>query len=384
MVQPVWDVVIVGGSVAGLMCGLHCARRGLNTLILERKKEIGTPVQCAEGVVQKVLTDNGFDINPNYRYISSIANRVRMFVPVRGMMKEIRLNMKHTQGIILDREQFEKYLAEEVTVHGGKILLRTRVIGIKLYHNIAEVSTHGMGTFYGKVLVGADGMNSLIGQSAGLTKPLSRHDYAHCVQYTIEHPQVEPETIAVFWNHVLSPNGYIWIFPKGDHRANVGVGILADTPPEKFIATRMTIKDSLDTFINWTFPKAKILRRTGGLVPLAKPLEHIVKDNVLIVGDAALFCQPMHGGGIGNALLSGRLAGETIADHIQNRYSLMEYERRIKAKIYKKLERGYRMKEKVMCGGKLNRYYYLCKFLVLLHRIFPKFIEEHAFARIRY
>jgi len=104
----------------------------------------------------------------------------------------------------------------------------------------------------------------------------------------------------------------LWIFPKGDDIANVGIGIGAKTG--------RSAKKLLDDFIakHQTLSKGSIVETVGGGIPVGGFVKELAKDNMMVVGDAARQVNPMHGGGMHEAMLAGRLAGQAAVDAIQN------------------------------------------------------------------
>lgn len=114
--------------------------------------------------------------------------------------------------------------------------------------------------------------------------------------------------------------GYCWIFPKGKHKANVGIGVL--NPGESRLQG-LNLREELQKFIrkeNLNTPGYRILKKAGGAVPF-KPCPSPVKDNIIVTGDAAGLASPLHGGGIDTACISGRIAVEVIDQGSPEQYS---------------------------------------------------------------
>ena len=105
------------------------------------------------------------------------------------------------------------------------------------------------------------------------------------------------------------PHGVTYGFsPKGHRCANIGIGIAGTKSGEGHRA-----KDYLDRFIAREFPTGKITELIVGGVSVSKPLDCTVADNLIIVGDAARLSDPITGGGIYNAMYTGKLAGDVSA-----------------------------------------------------------------------
>jgi digeranylgeranylglycerophospholipid reductase len=141
-----------------------------------------------------------------------------------------------------------------------------------------------------------------------------------------------------------APGGYVWVFPKGDGIANVGIGVLGSK-----IGRRTGYpKKLLDKFIgeNREFEKAKIVEHISRTVPVSLPLERTYMNGLLVAGDAAHLTDPITGGGIINAMVSGKLAGGVAAKHVHERMELSEYEKLWKKELEASLIRDYIVKER--------------------------------------
>jgi len=194
------------------------------------------------------------------------------------------------------------------------------------------------------VVVGADGVESKIGQWAGINTVLKPDDLETCAQYTLTNVDYKSNYAEFFIGKKIAPGGYVWIFPKGKDIFNVGIGILASLSEPG-----MPLK-LLDKFIT-SHPKLKKgepIRVLAGAVPVARPVE-TVRDNLLLVGDAARHADPITGGGLTTALEGGKIAGETIGKAVEDqkfdKETLSVYEAGWKEAFAKKLLRNYVVKD---------------------------------------
>lgn len=144
-----------------------------------------------------------------------------------------------------------------------------------------------------------------------------------------------------------APGGYVWVFPKGSHSANVGLGISGVFAKDGQAAHRY-----LDEFMQRKYPGAAVLTTVVGGVPVAKTLKQMTADGLILVGDAAHTVNPMTGGGIISGMHSGLLAAETAVDVIKRgkpviRKNLAAYEQAWHKAGGKAHEQLYRIKEVV-------------------------------------
>src|SRR2546428_10406920 len=106
----------------------------------------------------------------------------------------------------------------------------------------------------------------------------------------------------------LAPGGYAWIIPKAGC-ANVGLGTW-----ERF---RGNLRELFDKFI--AARRLEPGKATGGFVPVLGPPPRTVKDNVMLVGDAAGMVMATNGGGDNVPVIAGRFAGLAAAEHLPAR-----------------------------------------------------------------
>ena len=179
---------------------------------------------------------------------------------------------------------------------------------------------------YDVIVVGSDGPRSTVAKSVGLEWPVS----APAMSATAE-GDFSDATDMFFGN--LAPGGYAWIIPKAGC-ANVGLGTW-----ERF---RGNLRDLFNKFV-----AARGLqpgKATGGFVPVLGPPSRTVKENVMLVGDAAGMVMATNGGGNNVAMIAGRYAGLTAADHLVDGTPLDAYETRWRTAVGGPLAEGVRIK----------------------------------------
>jgi digeranylgeranylglycerophospholipid reductase len=176
------------------------------------------------------------------------------------------------------------------------------------------------------------------------------------VQYVMTDIDIDDHSTIFYLGNEVAPEGYLWVFPKGKRSANVGIGISGRKSGEGHRA-----KDYLDRFVKTTFPDGKTIEYIPGGVSVCRPLDCTVADGLMITGDAARVVDPLTGGGIYNAMYTGRLAAEVAAGCIEkgdcSKKALMKYDREWRASnVGKTIERNYHIKEYLIkqSDAKLN------------------------------
>ncbi|MHA1916758.1 MAG: lycopene cyclase family protein, partial [Candidatus Ranarchaeia archaeon] len=186
-----------------------------------------------------------------------------------------------------------------------------------------------------KITVGADGINSIIAKKTGLRKYLPLRDLDSCASYEMIDMEIEDnELMEFYFGTKLAPRGYIWVFPRGPRRTNVGIGVGGGTVPHaKILLDKFLYENKLG---KPRAKNAKIIEFRAGAIPVGGLNKKFATDNVLLVGDAAGMVHPVTGGGIGYAMVAGKFAGETIKDSLDANDTsdsfLMKYENRYREK----------------------------------------------------
>jgi digeranylgeranylglycerophospholipid reductase len=196
-----------------------------------------------------------------------------------------------------------------------------------------------------EVVIAADGVVSRVARWAGVNTVLKPDDIESCAQFQMVGIDVKsPEVMEFYFGSKITPGGYAWIFPKGEEMANVGIGILGDRMRRPAIEYLKNFVDSKPEL-----KKGRVIEINGGGVPVGGPISKTVKDNLLIVGDAARQVNALTGGGIDSAMRAGDIAGsvaaKAVADGEVSEKRLMEYEKRWRKQMEKRLERYVKAKD---------------------------------------
>jgi digeranylgeranylglycerophospholipid reductase len=234
---------------------------------------------------------------------------------------------------LLERKIFEKHLAAQAINKGARYLVKTRAISVlKEQGRVVGVLAEHMGEEFkvkAKIVIAADGVDSKIGKSAGLSTVNKLSDYHSGFQYEMAGVNIDEKLLHIYFGSDIAPKGYVWIFPKGDTIANVGIGILGLLSEDGGRA-----RDFLDKFIELhpeIFAKASPIEVNAGGIPVSSSCECFVGDGIMLAGDSAQQVNPIHGGGISLAMNAGKLAAETAVKALKkgdySKKMLSEYEK---------------------------------------------------------
>ncbi|MGH8003452.1 MAG: geranylgeranyl reductase family protein [Limisphaerales bacterium] len=314
-----FDVIVVGAGPGGSSAAMAAAKRGKKVLLLEKHPIVGYPLCCAEGISKSGLEDI-VPLNPRW-----VASRVERVLLVGPGGTEARIEHP-AAGYVLDRKIFDRDLAELAAREGATVKTGTPVIGLLNgdggpVRGVRVLEEGKPNEYFAPVIIASDGIESRIGYWAGLNTTLYLSGFDSAAQYLIGGLNVDEECLQFYFGRDLCPGGYAWVFPKGNGTANVG---LAFTPA---LNAKVKAIELLNKFVAGRFPRASIIETIVGGVPAYVGKKLLRVKNVLLVGDAARLVDSISGAGIANALLSGKIAGETAAEYLPQKHILSFLER---------------------------------------------------------
>jgi len=283
------------------------AGNGYQVILLEKRPQIGFPVRCGEATGNRQELSRFISIDESW--ISADINGVRLVAP-GGEIIERRLP---EVGVVLDRTGFDRALAGRARELGAEVRVHAEATGLIIEDEIVKgvrVRDHSSNTTYdlrARITVGADGVEGFVARWAGLASHLKAEEIHSAVQYRVEAAELPEDIIEIYAGRRIAPGGYAWIFPKGEGRANVGLGV------HPLMLQNSTARDLLDRFVAHRVPGARILDTFAGGTSGTKPLETMVGDGVLLAGEAAHQNNPFSGGGIMNALEGAEEAADAIS-----------------------------------------------------------------------
>jgi len=373
-----YDVIIIGAGPAGGIAANVLAGKDRKVLILDKKSEVGNPVHCGEGLSRYAVESNGLRVDESWIRLKVKGSRV--FIP----------SGKHFlvpgEGFAIDRQIFDKSIVDAAVDRGAELMLRTAARGMELQGKRWTVKTSA-GNFQGRVVLGADGVGSVVNSWAGLRGNTAaiggyqykfERDYVHeNIPYDFEGENRLTEEWLDFHYANRYPQGYIWVFPRGEV---YNIGICGLKGYRKLLQGFLKER-GLD--------HKKAVGYNAGRIPRSGILPSYVKDQVLIAGDAGGLTNPITKGGVHAALFSGRTAAEVIDKALEaNDMDLLwHYDKKVKESgfaspqlmeygklIYELTDQEANMVGDIMKGGPISECSYPRAFKAALKnpRIFPR------------
>ena len=275
--MPDVDVLVVGAGPAGSVAAWHAKQAApeLDVVLLERDRAVGVPVRCAEGVGDAGLREFA---NPDRADWTS--RRITSVIFQAPDDTEVAL-ADCGLGWILDRTRFDAYLAAQAAATGAAVLVGAEATamtrnGDGRWH--VRVMERGNETVYqARVVIGADGVETMVGRWAGLDTRVPSRDMESCAQYVLQGIDFDPDAIYLQFSDAIAPGGYAWIFPKAVGVANVGLGLVALKTDGR------NARQYLEAWIARRFPNGARTGYTVGGVIVHTTIKQPYADGVMIV-----------------------------------------------------------------------------------------------------
>jgi len=303
------DVAVIGAGPAGSHTAKLLARSGLQVVLLEKRPIVGVPVRCGEA--SSPLDSLASVIPVKDHWVESELNGVILYTD------KTKIVYPHQKiGTLLDREKLDQDLAQEAVVAGADLRTNHRVSAITEAHHgkreLTIITPEGEYKLAAKMIVAADGVESLCGQWVGLKCRQAASQVCTALEFQIAGPDPHPDFFT-FWAHYPGiPKGYVWAFPK--HKSgliNIGCGAITPKLGEP------NMKTVLEEFKQRFYPDHPIIKIHGGSVPVSGNLLQSSTDHFLLVGDSAHHTDPLTGGGIAVSLEAAALAARWIISAFQ-------------------------------------------------------------------
>ncbi len=339
--SPLYDAIIVGAGPAGSTCALYAARAGLNVLLLD-KSQFPRDKICGDAISGKsvnYLEELGLidklQLSPQVAVeaiLFSAPNGTKITVPFLPRDNTAIPPGFACRRLVFDDILFQQAKKEVTTIEKFKV---TNLIKKgEAVAGISGINSAGVEQcLSAKVIVGADGYNSIISRKTGFYEHASQHWVVATRAYYRGVSQMTNAIEIHFVKDVLP--GYFWIFPLDDGMVNVGIGMLHHELKKQSISLRQAHLAAIESpYFRERFKNAVLLGNISGWnLPVGSMKRRVCGDGFLLLGDAAGLIDPFSGEGIGNAMCSGKIAAEVLVHTCRgNDFSaarLRQYERKL-------------------------------------------------------
>ena len=312
-----YDVIVVGSGPSGTMAAKTCSENGLRVLLIE-KKILPRYKVCGGALTKKAidLISPLDELEIKYKSFGA-----RLFPP--GSIDYIECKFENPAFILTFRDSLDHLLVKRAEKSGVEIHENERVTNVNVGNDSVIVKTD-KSKYSGKIIIGADGVNSTVARKTGLMLKDDSKKFAVCIETEIELTDREIKQFIdddeLIYIYFMENRGYGWVFPKGNI-VSIGIGMW------KPLSVNPT--DVFNQFIDFLSEKREvnlhpmIEKKYPYTCPLGGVSRNIFRDRVLLVGDAAGFVDPLLGEGIYYSLISGIIAGDVSSESINcNNYSM--------------------------------------------------------------
>ena len=336
-----FDVIVVGGGPAGSAAACYAADEGLKVLLLEKDNYPRDKV-CGDAVGGKALKHleelkilDTLEKSPHFMFDSVI------FSNTKEEKVKVEIKDSEAKGYVYPRLNFDWIMFNEaksrVENKGGFVIQNFRVnslliddkdneriIGIKGKNEIGEKE------FYAPITIGAGGVNCPVAKT--IITEINDEEFIEKEHWSssfreywknVEDVNYDKGAIEFHYIDGVIP-GYFWIFPVGKNTCNVGLGITLKDLKNKEMKLKELQKYIIEEKFANRFRNAELIKDSGKgwQLPLGSPrktkmkLRRMFGNGCLLIGDAGSLVDPFTGEGIGNALLSAKIA---IKHCVQNK-----------------------------------------------------------------
>ena len=306
-----FDVVIGGGSVAGLLCAREIASKGFSVIVIEEDYEIGTPEHCGGLVSLSGLEELG--VIPFRKTFDHMIESAKVSSP-NG--ESFTINSKKQKVVEISRRELDKQIAFQAQKNGAVIKVKT---------SFQEMTDTGIRTneekIDCKIFVDARGVSSLIHKD--------RTGVLSSAQYEIYADWIHKGKVEVIFDQEKYTGFFAWVIPSGEGKGKVGVA-----------GRGIKVSETLDNILKDKGEHSTI-RKIFAPIWIKGPIKNFVEGKTVVIGDAAGQAKPTTAGGIFTSGMGGIYAGQAISEFLKtnNSEDLKQYQKKWTERFGKEFEK---------------------------------------------
>lgn len=338
-----FDLVVVGAGPAGASAAYSAAKNGASVALLEKEDEVAQTVRTSG--VTWIDDAKSFGIPPD------------CYNPIKNYTfcspnNEITIRDSQPRAVVLDVRKTYRFLVNQAVKEGVTLFVKTnvtnaitdsdgKIIGVKASMEKEEID------FRSKIVIDSSGFQSVVAKSLGVISQWKR--FGAGAEYEAHVENIDSDTWYLMVGQKYSPSGYAWIFPVGDNKVRIGVGV---GKPESDVDPTQRLNEIIEKKLGPIKRLGKItpIEFHYGLIPNDGLVRKTVYDNLMLVGDAAGYANPLVLEGIRYAIKFGSVAGKVASAAIKandtSEKRLSQYEENWRKSISSKINSAYKVQNR--------------------------------------
>jgi geranylgeranyl reductase family protein len=373
-----YDVIIVGAGPAGCACAMALKNSGLRVAIID-KHHFPRDKVCGDAIPGRAIKFL-HEINPQF------AERLAAFtekLPTRSTLcyyNNKKLDFSWTlEAYTVTREHFDNFLFTSLKNDSDIHTLEGIAVNdiVKSAHGYTVIAKDSNKRYECTMLIGADGINGVTAKKLTARQMDRKHHVAGVRAYYSGVSDMEDTCTEVYFDKKYLP-GYFWVFPIKGGLVNAGMGILSDI----VVRNKINVKNAFYDFIERSpvlkdkFKNAQLEGTLQGCgLPMGSRWVNMSGDHFLLVGDAASLIDPVSGDGIGNAVLSGKLAAEQVKQCFANNNFSAAFVNNYDQVLYKRAGADMRRKTRLLKTMARMPFLFNAAFIIGQNKVIKRFMK---------
>jgi len=354
------DIIVVGGGPAGISAAITAAREGAKVLIIERGKFCGSKNMFGGAIYTQPMKEIFPDFEENAPLERKTAeHKYAILTEKEGTVVSYKNQNSKNSSYSVIRAKFDRWMAEEARKAGVVILEETLVTSPIVEDDYVVGVKTELEDIYAKVVIIADGVNSILAKQLGMRENLDTKDVALSVKEVIKLDKekindrfnlndAEGCIMEIFGSSMLGELGLGFLYTN-ENTISIGLGVtLNELVEHRQKAYELLDKMKKHPVIAPLIKDGELVEYSAHLIPEGgfKKLPKLCANGVMIAGDAAMLVNNLHWEGTNLAMVSGKLAAETALDAIKignmSEEKLSEYRTKLENSFVMKDLKAYR------------------------------------------
>jgi digeranylgeranylglycerophospholipid reductase len=305
------DIAVIGGGPCGSYAAYTAAKLGAEVTVCEEHEKIGAPKHCSGHLNITSLKRLGLQLPHRI-----VENEIRGAVFHSPSGKEFILKSRTPVTYVVNRELFDKHLADLAVKAGVHYLLKSRIRSLLINSGFVKgVALKGSRKrIEADVVINAEGCSSLLLKKTSL-QGLKSQMMVRGIQAEVDGVEgITRDMVEMYLGKKVAPGFFAWIIPRKDGSAKVGLATETGDPRnhlQKFMKKHPVASLKLK--------RSRVTSLSLHPIPLAGPLPKTYSNGFLVVGDAASQVKPTTGGGVIFGLTCAKVTGEVAYEAVKNK-----------------------------------------------------------------